>query len=245
MHFRVRLPCNIEPSAGSGAFLRHDRKVQGYDIAPDHDRVISANFLTLEMKDLPDVSNVGIIGNPPFGSQSNSAFAFLKRSFTLADYVGFVLPLSFKKVSYQNRVPLTHTCVYSEDLPSNSFTLDGVDHDVPCCFQVWIRQDRKVHVSPLTCSDFDWVKPNEADISIQRVGSKAGLVSLTPLSKSPSSHYFVRCNTITPSEFIETCNRITFDTHNTVGPKSISKGEFISLYLAQKDFPVLNIITSS
>ena len=110
-------------------------------------------------------------------------------------------------------------------------------------FQVWMRQERKIYILPLTCPDFEWVKRREeADVSIQRVGSKAGLVSSDPFSKSPSSHYFIKFNTITLEEFIDICKRITFDTHNTVGPKSISKGEFIDLYLSQKATPVLNIV---
>ena len=67
----------IEPSAGSGAFLRHDRRIQGYDISPDDERIIRADFLNFEFKDI-STTDIAIIGNPPFGSQSKLAFAFLK-----------------------------------------------------------------------------------------------------------------------------------------------------------------------
>ena len=45
--------------------------------------------------------------------------------------------------------------------------------------------------------------------------------------KSEQSHYFIKLDTINVDEFIDNFQKLKFNTDNTVGPKSISKNEFI------------------
>ena len=51
--------------------------------------------------------------------------------------------------------------------------------------------------------------------------------------KSPQSHYFIVINTrsgITKKQFLMIFGQIIFSHDNTVGPKSISKGELIEKF---------------
>ena len=55
----------IEPSAGCGAFLDYlDKPYLAYDIEPEDDRVVKADWLEV---DLDYKTGRCVIGNPPFG----------------------------------------------------------------------------------------------------------------------------------------------------------------------------------
>jgi hypothetical protein len=72
--------------------------------------------------------------------------------------------------------------------------------------------------------------------AIRRVGVYAGRVSNDIEDKNIQSHYFIKVNNSGNSkdDFLETLqkklNDIKFETGNTVGPRSISKQEFIAKY---------------
>ena len=69
-----------------------------------------------------------------------------------------------------------------------------------------------------------------ADFRIQRVGGNAGKASLD-LDRSSQSNYFIKNKTsLSNKDFIDLINSLTFPTIEfTVGPKSLSKGELISI----------------
>ena len=70
-------------------------------------------------------------------------------------------------------------------------------------------------------------KDENPDFSLRRVGVYAGKID-TDIEKSEQSHYFIKLdNDINKQQFLEKYSKIIFDTDNTVGPKSISKQEFI------------------
>ena len=37
----------------------------------------------------------------------------------------------------KNKFPLNFHLVFERDLPENSFLVNGIEHDVPCVFQIW------------------------------------------------------------------------------------------------------------
>ena len=113
------------------------------------------------------------------------------------------------------------------DLPKNSFLIDGKEYDVPCVFQIWIKRDtyRTVRVYPKTSKFAEFVKKEDnPDIAVRRVGVYAGKLFDCDLSdKSKQSHYFLR---VKNDKFIELYRKkVKFEHDNTVGPRSISKGE--------------------
>jgi len=219
----------IEPSAGNGAFsdkLRLEyNNIVAFDIAPEKDYITKQDYLNI----VPPSGIIHVIGNPPFGRQSSLAKKFIKKSSEFSQTISFILPKSFKKDSFMSTFPLQFHLVVSIDLPKNSFLMDKKEYDVPCVFQVWEKRNtnRKilVHSSP---SYYKYVKKTEnPSVSIRRVGFYAGEICLDYESKSIQSHYFLNLDEdIDVEDFIKRYKEIaSFEFNNSVGARSISKGE--------------------
>lgn len=228
----------IEPSAGSGAFVigikSLTKNYHFYDIEPNHDEVSKQDFLTYDYSSILNTfPKIHIIGNPPFGRQSSLAIKFIKKSCEFCDSVSFILPKSFKKDSMKKSFPLQYHLSYEEELPEKSFLVDGVEHDVPCVFQIWEKKNtNRVVNEKVEPVNFKFVeKHQDPDISFRRVGVNAGTIDGNINKQSEQSHYFIQfSNTHTKEENIEKLSSIQFEFNNTVGPKSISKQELISKF---------------
>jgi len=119
----------IEPSAGNGAFSMNLEGCVAYDIEPEGDGIIKQDFLEL---DLEYKKGRLIIGNPPYGSRLNLAKSFCNKSFEIADYVAFILPISqLNNTQSIYRFDL----IKSVDLGIKSYT----DVNVHCCFNIYQR----------------------------------------------------------------------------------------------------------
>jgi len=119
----------LEPSAGNGVFLPHLENYLAYDIEPDADGIIKQDYLTL---DLPYKKGRCVIGNPPYGSRLNLAKAFCNKSFDIADYVAFILPVS----QYNNEQSIyKFDLVYTENLGVKMYS----DEKVHCCLNIYKR----------------------------------------------------------------------------------------------------------
>ena len=231
----------IEPSAGNGSFfipLFNEDKyhIIGYDIEPENVNIIKGDFLEVE---LPKVTDLHFIGNPPFGRQSSLAKKFIKKCAKYGESISFILPKSFKKDSFKKTFPLDFHLIYEQDIPENSFSIEGKDYNVECVFQIWKKMDIKRQV--IEDEDpykFSFVKKEEEPhFSLRRVGVYAGKISTEIENKSSESHYFIKLDEdIDQDTFEEEFLKLEFTHNNTVGPKSISKQEFIKK---------INIIISS
>lgn len=240
----------IEPSAGNGAFIGELKKLtcehRFYDIEPDHQEIIKQDFLEFDYsEDRKNYSKIHVIGNPPFGRQSSVAIRFIKKSCEFCDDCSFILPKSFKKNSLKRAFPPNCHLVYEIDLPSNSFLVDGVEHDVPCVFQIWEKKEtNRVQDEKLEPINFRFVKKTEnawvqirendsspPDASFRRIGVNAGTLDTNIEGKSKESHYFIKfTNGKSVAENIERLSAIEYIFNNTVGPKSISKQELIKYW---------------
>lgn len=222
--------CIIEPSAGSGAFSNQISGVHAFDISPENENIERADFLTLSKEIFQDYENILVVGNPPFGTSGKLAYKFIVESMSFADTVAFILPRGFKKDTMKNRIPLNFWLAVEQDLPDKSFTLEGKDYSVPCVFQIWKKAEelREKKTYPLTTELFTFVKKEEADFRIQRVGGKAGKAS-RELGVSETSNYFVKNTSPHSTDFlIAVINELSYPTiDHTTGPKSLSKGEII------------------
>ena len=175
-------------------------------------------------------SKIHIIGNPPFGRQSSLAIKFIKKSCEFCDSISFILPKSFKKDSLKKTFPLNFHLIFEIDLPDKSFLVDGIEHNVPCIFQIWEKKTSNRTVSKkLEPINFIFVKNTEnPDVSFRRVGVNAGTIDQQIHNKSIQSHYFIKfTNDKSITDNINNLSTITYDFNNTVGPKSISKQELI------------------
>jgi predicted RNA methylase len=253
----------IEPSAGNGAFIGELKMVtcdhRFYDIEPENEEIIKQDFLEFDYSpDKKNYSKIHVIGNPPFGRQSSVAIKFIKKSCEFCDDCSFILPKSFRKNSLKRVFPINFHLIYEMDLPSNSFLVDGVEHDVPCIFQIWEKKDtnrlKDEKLEPINFQFIkkignDWVDVGKNDSSPQNMGGKGGNDSSPPDAsfrrigvnagkldtniegKSKESHYFIKfTNGKSVKENIERLSEIKYTFNNTVGPKSISKHELINYW---------------
>lgn len=218
----------IEPSAGTGVFLRQlssssssSSKI-GLDIDPKSSDIIKQDYLSWNPDSaITTAKRVIVFGNPPFGRQSSLAKAFITKSCSFADIIAFILPKSFTKPSMYNAFHRNFHLIMNKDLEKNAFILNGAKYDVPCVFQIWEKRtttrpkDEKVepigfHYVKIDDDDDD-VAPSY-DIALRRVGGLAGKCYPVETSSSASasasacgcihrsvqSHYFIRFNDTVP-----------------------------------------------
>lgn len=226
--------CIIEPSAGTGNFLKYlpqEPFVYGFDINPQGKNINQADWLTLDKSIFNQYKNILVCGNPPFGQQNTLAIQFFNVSASFCNIIAFILPLSFKKDSVQNRLDLNFHLTDEIIFNSDFLLLDKTKINVPCVFQVWQKQSQKRTIKKQkTISElFDFVKKDEADFRIQRVGGNAGKASFD-LDKAISSNYFIKNKSdISNEDFVNFVNSLVYPSiAYTTGPKSLSKGELIS-----------------
>lgn len=225
--------CIIEPSAGTGNFSKQLPNCFAFDIAPEQEDIVQADWLTLDKTQFSEYSNILICGNPPFGEQSKLAIAFFNESAKIANTIAFIFPLSFKKDSVQNRLSLDFSLSNELILDNCKFLLkDNEEIIVPCVFQVWNRttMPRKKKQLRTTSEYFSFTTKDDADFRIQRVGGNAGKASFD-LNRAESSNYFIKNNsTLSNDDFVNLVNSLDFPSIAfTVGPKSLSKGELVSI----------------
>lgn len=131
----------VEPSAGDGVFLDllpADRRI-GIDITPRRSDLVQQDFLRWFPSD--PTKRILVIGNPPFGQRAALAIRFIRHAAGFADVIAFILPRSFNKDTFQNRVPLEFHLVASQNL-DDAFRIGGNrEQRVRTVFQVWERRE--------------------------------------------------------------------------------------------------------
>lgn len=223
---------SIEPSAGSGSFSSLIPNAVALDLHPEAEGIIEQDWFTYGRERSVDPQDkVLVFGNPPFGQQNSLAVKFINHAATFADTVAFVLPMSFKKDSVQDRLNKHLHLALELELPKKAFTLHGEDYGVPCVFQVWEYDASRVRAKSVKVSPvgFSFVKKDDfPHMSVQRVGGRAGFASLDYAEKSVQSNYFLKFEPALTPEALEKVavgiNGTTFASRDhSVGPRSISK----------------------
>lgn len=224
----------LEPSAGSGAFFSivSGRKL-GIDIDPKIENVVKADFLEYPLHDEGYIT----IGNPPFGKNSSLAIKFFNKCAEVSKVVAFIVPKTFKKDSVQKKLHKNMHLAFEWDVPSNSFNIKKEVVDVPCVFQIWIKQDELRHDTNKSSLSEDFIFTNRktADIAFQRVGVKAGTIKGCAAfpNIADASHLFI---TTTKPDVAKILKVIDWSAikFNTAGNPSISKRELINEYARYK-----------
>lgn len=218
----------IEPSAGDGAFSKLIPNCIALDISPEDESIIKQDFLSYYPE---EKGKILLIGNPPFGQQCNLAIQFFNHGAEFATAIAFILPKSFKKNSIQNRLNLNFALSKEIELPSNAFLLNGENYDVPCVFQLWERISipRKKFTFPMTSNFISFTKdPSKANFRIQRVGGNAGKAFADKTGAISSNYYIINTSNLSTEDLMDIINKLNFPSiENTVGPKSLPKGELI------------------
>lgn len=106
----------IEPAAGGGAFSSQIEGCIAYDIAPEGENIIQADFLKLDIEYKKDRL---IIGNPPFGKQTYKHF--LNKALKIADYVAFIMPVTLIGTAEYDGMKEAGLILYEERLDDYLF----------------------------------------------------------------------------------------------------------------------------
>ena len=125
----------IEPSAGAGVFMdiasKYDGTHVGFDISPDANDIIEANWLETKRNWLGEhTGSIIVYGNPPFGFASHLAVKFFNhaaREYN-ADVIAFILPRTFMKRSIIKRLDIYYHLTYQQiiDDDDSMFLVNGV-----------------------------------------------------------------------------------------------------------------------
>jgi hypothetical protein len=217
----------IEPSAGTGSFLRLLPKGSwAYDLDPRYPGILKKNFLHVT---IDSDRKVAVIGNPPFGHQASMAISFFNHAAEKASVIAFIVPRSFRKASMDESLDRNFHLVRDELLPDKAFLFRSKPHSVPATFQIWERRptSRPKLALETRHPDFKFVKPAEADFAIQRIGARAGWVH-HDMTRSESSHYFIQGDV----ESIMLKLDFASVVGNVAGNPSLAKSEIVSLYRA-------------
>ena len=221
----------IEPSAGNGAFINSIDKLSKntlfIDIDPKHNRVQECDFFKFNA-DLKKFKKVHVVGNPPF----NILNQFLKQAFKLADSIGFILPLSYRKDSRKKVFPLNFHCVHEHIFLDKGFYFNGKIHKVNTVFQIWEKRAyNRAAVVKISSQFVKFVKKTDnPTLAFRRVGgaNNCGELSSIIQGKSVNTHYFIKLQCgLDICSFLEVYKKIVFSHNNTVAQKSISQQELL------------------
>ena len=234
----------VEPSAGTGAFLDHlpaDRRV-GLDVVPGHPEVRAADFLA--WRPPPGTGPVLTIGNPPFGQRGALAVRFLAHACSFSDTVAFILPRSFNKWTFANRVDPWFGL-------AGSFDCDGfVDAagralSVRTVFQVWQRlpEQRRIeaparshpdfamrhaHLSRVTADQLARLRRDHA-FTVPQVGADFRPRAVAEVTRG--SHWFIRPLADGVRERFERLD-FSFLAGMNTAHTSLSRSDIVAAYVA-------------
>lgn len=218
----------VEPSAGSGVFAPWVSVM--LDIEPEGPDITQQDFFEFDT-----TKYANYLGNPPFGRNSSLAKQFFNHAAKGKGTIGFIVPLTFRKVSVQNAIDLNFRLMEELILPKNSFTLLGESYHVPCVFQVWkySEEPRKKIILPTEHEDFHFADEDEYDFAIRRVGGLAGKV--LDVGGAPPSHYFIMAAPEVREVMESLYDQFQEVAKNTAGNPSLGKGELIQIYKTCQD----------
>lgn len=224
----------VEPSAGEGAFLDcFPFPKIGLDICSARSDIIKADFLSWNLGQT--ARKIAVVGNPPFGKNASLARRFFDHAAQFADIIAFIVPRTFEKAQFINRLDRRMHLAHSEALDDCSFEFEGAPYSVPTVFQIWEKRGeaRAITEAIRTHRDFAFVGQPAAHFAFQRVGARAGLASVEGLRKSPQSHYFIKANGCEKA-LLGRLRSINWEPikQRTAGNPSIGKAELVSAYAA-------------
>ena len=246
-------PLVLEPAAGDGAFLDllpHATRL-GLDLHPATTGILQADFLHWTPPPPHDDANANVltVGNPPFGQRGSMAIAFLNRACQFSRVVAFILPRSFRKDTFLNRIDRRFHLVHQEDCDAFRRP-DNAPVRIKAVFQVWERRDqprplierathhddfllRHAHLSRVSPDELARLR-SEFDFAIPQVGS---VFRPRPAEAvTVGSHWFVKARR---PWVHETFGRLDFSFLRGMNLSftSLSKKDIIQAYQAARPTP--------
>lgn len=232
----------VEPSAGDGAFfhLLPESRRLGLDLAPQGTGILEQDFF--EWEPAEGSAEILMIGNPLFGQRGKLAVAFLNRACRFSRVVAFILPRSFRKDTFMNRVDRDFHLVGQFDC-SAFRSPSGGEMSIKAVFQIWERgeearpmirretshQDfelKHAHLSRTSPAELARIRENY-DFAIPQVGSKFKPRRIDGLDSG--SHWFVKIRKPAAAEIFEDLDFSFLDGLN-LSFTSLSKKDIIQAY---------------
>jgi len=234
----------VEPSAGNGSFLNqiNSHNKIGIDISPEADNIIKLDFF--EYYPPKNCNNILSIGNPPFGVGCSLAIKFFNHSAKWANYIAFIIPRTFRRISVQNKLNNMFHLVYDIEIPIKPCCFYP-QMMVKCCFQIWEKTNIKRNIIHLPTSHMDWdfipfgpidsnnqpTPPINCDFAVRAYGGNIGeIVTMDLHLLRPKSWHWIKSK-INKNTLISRFKQLDVSNcFNTARQNSMGKGEFVNLY---------------
>jgi hypothetical protein len=226
----------IECSAGNGSFslnIKHDNLIS-LDLEPEHKSIIKMDWF--DFKD--DLSDSIVISNPPFGINNKLSKGFIKHSISLnVKCIAFILPDVYNKPTLQSIIPKEYKLTNITKLPSNSFTINGEDYDIPCSFFIWDKDgyiDLRFDTNRYKTNDFEIVTQSQSDNSCFFIlgASPNSIKEVSEINRN-NRGYIIKPKNKTKNELINIFKDLKFEGYSSVSGKVawFSKIEIIKNYI--------------
>jgi hypothetical protein len=202
----------LEPAGGTGAFINVIRNhgyndIISYDIEPKHPDVQhTEDFLTL---DLSNLNHCITLTNPPFGRANKLSIPFFNKCALVSDYIGFLIPKSWRKWTVINRLDSNFHLVTDIDLDVDFIYDEDTNQKskgkLNTIFQVWERREYKRE--KIVVENREYIKkttPENADVSLTIFGRGCGKVK-TEFERVPNTtQMFLKLNNVWVLEALRT-----------------------------------------
>lgn len=215
----------LEPAGGNGSFIQAllskgvtPDKIVSYDIEPKHQLVSKTDDFLEET--LNGISGCTTITNPPFGRANKLSVPFFNKCAEVSDFIGFIVPKSWRKWSVHNRLNPWFHLVHDEELSVN-YNYENDEKrskgKLATVFQIWERRNYKR--AKITVKDRGYIKkvsPEEADVSLTIFGRGCGKVKLEFPRKPNTTQMFLKVadssvlEALTKADYGRFCNNVAF-----------------------------------
>lgn len=220
----------LEPAGGTGEFIEgliragiDCNLIESVDIEPKHQLVKKSCFLKSRYQ-----SPYFTISNPPFGRANSLSVKFFNKAAGYSTYICFLVPISWRKWSVQNRLDSRYHLVEDVEMPPISFYNDngpiegGVLRTV---FQVWEKRDHPREKK--TAENRNYITrttPEKADVALTLFGHSCGRVETDFLRVPNTTKQYFKLN---DARALEALQQVDFQrfSRNTAYVQALSLPE--------------------
>lgn len=176
----------LEPAGGEGSFIDSllrrgvsEDRIISFDIEPKHRLVQLGDFLKINPVDV-GFDNVSVT-NPPFGRANSLSKKFFNHCAEMSEYIGVLVPKSWRKWSVQNSLNLNFHLILDEVLPEICFYSPDAETykngNLKTVFQIWQRRDyQREKVLIRDHGLIEKTTPDKADIAMVIFGWGCGKI---------------------------------------------------------------------
>jgi hypothetical protein len=183
-----------------------------------------------------------VIGNPPFGSRSSLAKAFIRHSQAIgAETIAFVLPDTFSKLSNQSLTlfPKNWKLIVEHKLSNSNFIIQESTkpYYVPCTFYVWTKRDSDINLRQVkieASDDFEFLSRGSEDADFTINGNSGKVKELYEVTNSKAEHY-IKAKKKSAEELKEIFKNLDYTFLSSVngGNAWIGQQEILKAYAAR------------